>query len=127
MSESLCNYWKYLVISLLSVNQYKLEKTYLIAQELDNVGLFLPSNLVEWDTDKILAKLIEAECDRGEFMNDIFSSRIREIGKTIEHYGQNYCEEIFLTKDKQTIEDFLIPIHGIGKKVISNFFLLTEI
>ena len=119
-------FWKYLIVSLLSVNQYKLSKTYLKVNELESAGLFIPSNLVEWSQEKITEKLIEAQCDRGEFMNNIFSSRIKEIGNTINIYGQAYCEQIFASQDKEKIKKFLIGIKGVGNVVISNFFILIE-
>jgi|688.fasta_scaffold912984_2 hypothetical protein len=120
------DYWKYLIVALLSVNQYKLSKTYLKINELEIAGLFIPSNLVEWNQEKIIEKLIEAQCDRGEFMNNIFSSRIKEIGNTINVYGQTYCEQIFASQDKEKIKNFLIGIKGVGKVVIDNFFILVE-
>ena len=120
------DFWKYLIISLLSVNQYKLSKTYLKVNELESAGLFIPSNLVEWSQEKIIEKLIEAQCDRGEFMNNIFSSRIKEIGYTINIYGQTYCEQVFFSQDKEEIKKILIGIKGVGNVVISNFFILIE-
>lgn len=118
--------WEYLVISILSVNQYKLDRTYLKFKNLEEVGLFFPDNLVKWNQNEILNKLVDAQLDRGPYMNNIFSARLKELGNSIENYGKEHYEKFLLSQDKIEIEKFLIQVKGIGNRTIQNFFFLME-
>jgi hypothetical protein len=60
--------WEDLVVSLLSVNQYSLERTYESIKGLREQGLFNPTKLKQWDHGEFVARLKAAGCDRGPFM-----------------------------------------------------------
>ena len=125
MSED--NLWEDLVISILSVNQYPLEKTYTAIESLREAGLFDPQNLARWGAVQITVKLANAGCDRGVFMTNLFATRLAALGDHVSKVGVSQCEKVILSKDKDAITRLLMPVNGVGPRVLQNLFLLRDI
>jgi hypothetical protein len=119
--------WEDLVVSILSVNQYSLEHTYQALEGLRTEGLSDPSNLAHWGQVEIVDRLKAAGCDRGPFMTNLFALRLCNLGTLIEHRGVEECVKIIWGRDRRAIQDLLLPVNGIGPKVIANFCLLREL
>lgn len=119
--------WEDLAISMLAVNQYSIEKTYPLVEGLRQVGLTDPRNLGLWEPGEIVLRLKAAGCDRGDFMNNLFSVRLSSLGVAVRQQGIEAFEQVFLEKDPATIDGLLLPINGIGPKVLRNFSLLRGI
>ncbi len=119
--------WEDLVVSILSVNQYSLEKTYAVLFLLRQSGLLSPENLSRWELEEIVAGLKAAGCDRGPFMTQLFAVRLACLGVAIESRGIAVCRGIILSNDPAAIGNLLLPIKGIGPKVLRNFFMLRGI
>jgi hypothetical protein len=119
--------WEDLVVSLLSVNQYSLEKTYRHLDGLRKQGLFLPGNLSRWDQKEIVRRMKAAGYDRGEFMTKLFALRLANLGCFVDEKGVEACFEIVSGNDSKAIESLLLPVNGIGPKVIHNFCALRNI
>jgi len=121
------NPWEDLVISLLSVNQYSLEQTYRVIDTLRDQGLFNPSNLMNWNQLEIGQRMKLAGCDRGPFMTNLFAFRIVNLGDLIRSKGLADCTKIISFGNAGAVEELLLPVNGIGPKVIANFRLLREL
>lgn len=121
------NVWEDLVVSILSVNQYTLNNTYSRIESLREVGLFNPKNLKEWNAAEINRRLHLAGCDRGAFMTNLFAERLAALGELIANRGIDTCENILLAGDTNAITDFLMPVKGIGSKVLKNLFALRKL
>jgi len=119
--------WEDLVVSILAVNQYSLEKTYAFVGGLREAGLASPQNLGAWEIDRIVSRLKFAGCDRGDFMTPLFAARLASLGKVIGARGISVCAEILAGNDLEEIRRLLLPINGIGPKVLRNFCLLRGI
>jgi endonuclease III-like uncharacterized protein len=119
--------WEDLVVSILSVNNYSLEHTHRFIVGLRKQGVCHPKNLIRWDLDEIGRRLKAAGYDRGSFMNNQFALRLSALGVMIESKGLETCSRIISGHDTKAIEDLLLPVNGIGPKVIANFRLLREI
>jgi len=119
--------WEDLVVSLLSVNQYSLERTYESIKGLRDQRLFNPTNLKQWDHGEFVARLKAAGCDRGQFMTSLFALRLANLGALIQSKGFDSCTRIISGRDTRAIEELLLPVNGIGPKVIANFYLLRDI
>lgn len=116
--------WDDLVVSILSVNQYSLESTYRFIGGLREQEVFNPSRLMLWGQGEIVERLRAAGCDRGSFMTNLFALRLAHLGALIGSRGLDVCAKIISGSDTKAIEDLLLPVNGIGPKVISNFCLL---
>lgn len=119
--------WGDLVVSILSVNQYSLERTYRSIDGLREQGLFRPENLMRLELSEIVWRLKSAGCDRGKFMTNLFALRLAALGMLIETKGLEACAKILSSRDARAIEELLLPVNGIGPKVFANFYLLRGI
>ena len=119
--------WDDLVISMLSVNQYSLERTYESIAGLREQGLFNPQTLTQWEQAEIVASLKSAGCDRGPFMTNLFALHLANLGALIQSKGLDACTKVIAARDARMIEELLLPVNGIGPKVIANFCLLRDI
>jgi len=119
--------WEDLVVSILSVNQYSLERTYQALAGLREQGLLEPHGFMHWGQAEIVDRLKAAGCDRGPFMTNLFALRLGNLGILIERRGLETCMRILRGRHRRAIEDLLLPVNGIGPKVIANFCLLREL
>lgn len=119
--------WSDLVVSILSVNQYPLEKTYASLPALRSEGLCAPENLGRWDVEEIIARLKKAGLDRGPFMTSLFAVRLASLGVAVSTIGVAEFASLLLRKRRTEISQLLMPINGIGPRVLKNFFLLCQI
>lgn len=119
--------WEDLVLAVLSVNQYSLEKTYSSYASLKERGLFEPEYLARWGVDEIYEKLRQAGFDRGQFMTKLFAVRLACLGHFITGQGVEQCAEILRSKNVEHIERLLIRVKGIGPRVLANFYTLRGI
>ncbi len=119
--------WEDLVVSILSVNQYSLERTYGSVEGLRKQKITEVSTLMRSDSDEIEQKLKAAGCDRGPFMTKLFAVRLSALGAFIQAQGADECERVLESQNAKAIESLLLPIKGIGPVVLKNFYLLRGI
>lgn len=116
--------WDDLVVSILAVNQYSLEKTYGGLEGLRTTNVTDPANLRDWKPEEMTAKLRAAGFDRGSFMTALFAQRLCALGELIRARGITECESVLSGRNRRSIEAVLLPVKGIGPKVLKNFFML---
>jgi len=119
--------WEDLVISVLAVNQYSLEKTYACKEGLQTQELTTPATLLELAPAEIERRLKAGGCDRGAFMTNLFAKRLAALGAHVRSVGIEKSTIILAGISRQKIEQFLEPVNGIGPVVLRNFFLLRGI
>lgn len=119
--------WSDLVVSMLSVNNHSLEKAYACIGGLLAEGLCAPENLSKWSVDELARRLIEAGCNRGSFMTQLYAKRLSALGAAVNDMGIEEFTRIVSTKNRSDISRLLMRINGIGPRVLQNFFLLRQI
>jgi hypothetical protein len=119
--------WTDFVISVLSVNNWSVERTYKLVDGLVNSGLTDTSKLVKLTEAEILQRLKRAGYDRGEYMNRLFAARLTGLREFIETHGVDIATELISEKDRRTVAKTLSGIYGVGPAVIRNFCLLRGI
>jgi hypothetical protein len=119
--------WEDVVVAILAVNQYTLEKTYQLLDGLRTQGLVDPENLRRWTTDEIELRLKRSGCDRGEFMTHLFAVRLSHLGMAVGGLGVELCVQILLRNNADSISKLLLPVKGVGPRVMKNIFLLRGI
>jgi hypothetical protein len=112
--------WEDLIVSILAVNQYSLEKTYALLP-LD------PEMLCNLQPEEVVERLKTNGVDRGSFMTLLFAMRLVSLGVALHSKGIASCVEVILSNDPEEIRNLLLPVNGIGPKVIGNFLLLRGI
>ena len=121
------NPWEDLVIALLSVNQYSLERTYPLLEGIRAEKLADMQHLAAWTVPQIEERLKAAGCDRGSFMTGLFAQRLHSLGEYIERHYIARCELTLRSGDVRAIETLLLPVNGIGPVVLKKFYLLRGI
>jgi hypothetical protein len=121
------NPWEDLVIALLSVNQYSLERTYPLLEGIRAEKLADMQHLAAWTVPQIEERLKAASCDRGSFMTGLFAQRLHSLGEYIERHNIARCELTLRSGDVRAIETLLLPVNGIGPVVLKKFYLLRGI
>ena len=119
--------WDDLVVSILAVNQYTLERTYPLLQGLRREKLTDPLTLGNSEPEQIQNKLRAAGCDRGLFMTKLFAERLSALGAFVKTRSISECEGILRGSDSEAIGKLLLPVKGIGPVVLRNFALLRNI
>jgi hypothetical protein len=119
--------WEDLVLSMLSVNSWSLERVYPIRDSLRTEGLFDPLNLATSPREDIASRLERAGYNRGTFMTALLSLRLISLGFFVESRGFAGCAEVLASGDTGNVASLLSQVSGIGPKVISNFLLLRGI
>jgi hypothetical protein len=118
--------WQDLVLSILSVNSYSLEKTYSCVDSLRREGLFDPKKLAGWTQDEIARRLRRGGYNRGEYLNNLFASRLLSLGRFVEGAGVEESERILTKSDRSAIRSFLKAVNGVGPQVLTNFSVLRQ-
>jgi hypothetical protein len=119
--------WGDLVVSMLSVNNWSLEKTYRFVDDLRTRGLFDPKTLACLEQDEIVVRLKKTGYDRGTYMTSLFALRLTCLGHFVKEKGVDICTKGISVMDGKAIEQFLACVNGIGPKVIANFCILRGI
>jgi 3-methyladenine DNA glycosylase/8-oxoguanine DNA glycosylase len=119
--------WEDLVVAILSVNQYSLEKAYSRIEGIRREGLSDPDSLAHWSPPEIELRLKRAGLDRGQFMTSLFADSLSSVGKYLQTAGIARCQEVLAGGEAEAVKNLLLPARGIGPKVLANFFLLRGI
>lgn len=119
--------WSGLVISILSVNHFPVERTVALLPQLQSEKLTDPEELSMRTAPEIYAKLVNAGYDRGDFLTHLFAERLVSLGVFAKEHGIAACEPVMNGTDEKAIENLLLPIKGIGPTVLRNFRLLKNI
>jgi hypothetical protein len=116
--------WEDLVVSILAMNNCSLESAYGLLPRLRTAGIVNPKNLVNWELQEVVTRLEGSGFNRGIFMTNLFALRLVSLAAVLEEKGVAACGETILSNDRDAISRLLLPVHGIGPKVLRNFFLL---
>ena len=118
------NPWADLVIAILSVNNYPLEKTFALFSSLEDNGLFDPTVLADLSSADVARKLGAAGYNRGDTMTAIFTERLTSLGKLAASVPVESTSNILQSGDHKEVSSLLSGVKGIGPKVLAKFFLL---
>jgi len=119
--------WSDLVVAMLAVNNCSLEKTYAHLEGLKAAGLCSPENLSAWGVDEIVQRLQQAGCNRGSFMTQLYAKRLSSLGAATSATGTKKFTSILGCTSRSEVANLLLPINGIGPRVLENFFLLRQL
>src|SRR4051794_22795609 len=120
MQETAETVWEDLLVSMMAVNNYSLEKAFAHLGGLRAEGLVEPKNLISWTSEEIAARLGVAGFNRGSFMNAQMAQRITSLARFLESKGIVGCEAVLTSGNPSAIQSLLLPVHGIGQRVIEN-------
>ena len=117
--------WEELIIAVLAVSQYPIEKVEPHRSAIREAGLFRVNDLAEESIGSLTNKLKKAGYDRGKLTWQ-FADRLISLGKHVVERDQLLLEQQLSAGDERVVEATLIPIYGIGPKVVENFIELRR-
>lgn len=116
-----------LLVSVLAVNNYSLEKAYRLCGRLRELGLLDVSIIAanRLDAGEIRERLVAAGYLRGEYIETLISKRIERILGEIHQRGSiEYL--LSLDCDSSLVAQRLSGLYGVGPRVVSNFIRLQD-
>lgn len=116
--------WADLVMAILSVNNYPLDRTFALFEGLKAEGLFEPLVLAEATASGIARKLGAAGYNRGHGMTQIFTERLLSLGGFLREQSIEDVQRVLVHGSREHVCQTLGPIKGIGPRVLDNFFVL---
>ena len=119
--------WGDLVVSILSVNRFPLDRAYALLERLRAEQLTDPEELSKRSAPELYAKLIAAGYDRGEYMTYLFAERLSCLGAFAKQHGITEFEKIMVSQDVAALHKLLLSVSGIGPVVIQNFRVLRHL
>jgi hypothetical protein len=126
-NDSDSDLWADLVVSILSVNRFPLDRAFDLLQQLRAEQLTDPEELSKRTIPELYAKLITAGYNRGEFMTYLFAERLSSLGTFAKEHGIANCEKVISGHDVAALETLLLGVKGIGPAVIKNFRTLRQV
>jgi endonuclease III-like uncharacterized protein len=127
VQSQLDDFWEDLVLSILSVNNYSIEKTYKLVSNLREQGLLDPRKIIGSNHQSIFNRLNAGGYARGDYVNGLLAERLVSLGEQIQKRGVETFRTIISSKNAREIQKLLTPIKGVGPKVLSTFFFLRGI
>lgn len=118
--------WTALVVAMLAVGGFSVEKVLAIREALERRGLLNPRKLAEWDDARITRELTAAGYTRG-MLTGMYAERLSAAMKELaaaERLPQ--AEELLASGSASRIADLLLPKKGVGPRVIENFLALRQ-
>ncbi len=116
--------WEDLILSMLAVSQYPIERVVALRERLRKAGLLDPANLADWGVKQVGAELHASGYDRGQ-LTLMYADRLVSLGKIFKSEGAR-CETILREGSDDEVRALIAPWHGIGPTVLSTFLNLRR-
>jgi hypothetical protein len=114
-----------LVMALLAVNNYSLEKVWELLPRLRAQGLTKPGQVASEDLSRLTVRLAEAGYDRGR-LTPMFADRLQHLMMAIESGRLDSLRSAATRKDRQAVHGTLRRVRGIGPQVAQTAWTLLQ-
>jgi hypothetical protein len=116
--------WENVILAMLAVSHYTIDRVVELRNRLGEVGLLEPRNLSLWGVDRVANTLRLAGYDRGR-LTTMYADRLVSLGKLFEREG-SACEMTLRAGTDDEVRSLLLPWHGVGPTVVSNYLYLRR-
>jgi hypothetical protein len=116
--------WSDLVVAILAVNSWSVEKVYALLPALEDAGLLNPGNLADWEVGALKAALEKSGYSRGDYITTLMATRLNSLGMFVTEIGRERCEHVLRAASMAGLEASLGAVRGIGPAVIRNYVFL---
>jgi hypothetical protein len=114
-----------LVIAMLSVNNWPLDKSFALREELKRLGMFDLDCLSKMSRDEIFRRLVAAGYKRSDYVVHLLVDRFQNMASVLSGGGIDRLRSLIDKKQSKELDQFLLAIKGVGPTVLNNFKLLT--
>ncbi len=115
-----------LILALLAVNNYSLEKVYDCRNKFEQEGILNLEKVSNWTNEGAAEALARAGYDRGPFMNALFADRLLSTCRFLQEGGLNGFSKAVESRSISEVASTLKDVRGVGPVVLRNFSFLMD-
>lgn len=115
-----------LLIALLAVNSWTLEKVGSLYEQIRANGLFDISVLARLDVEQIRERLAAAGYNRGPVLGAMMALRMHHVGLALAEGGADLLAGVESKGDTTAAREYLLTLNGVGPAVVENYLLLRS-
>lgn len=113
-----------LVLAVLAVNNFSLEKVFRYRAGLREQGVFEAKDMKDWSHETAFARLLASGYDRGPYYGTILASRLVELARFACSERYEEVRAAVAAGKHEEADAVLADVHGIGPAVLRNFWVL---
>ncbi len=113
-----------IVVSVLAVNSYGIERVYGLLPKFRENGLLNPTKISNADVSQVMMDLYKAGYDRG-MLTEMMAGRLVGVLKAVAEGRLDMLNELVEKGSKTMAKDLLCQVKGIGPRVASDVWMLV--
>lgn len=113
-----------LVVAMLTVNNWALEKAWALLPELTSLGLCDAQCLSTLSHEEIFARLKRAGYAKSDYVVGLLADRLREMAKVMATIPPAKLTELMEPGHEKDRDRFLLSLKGVGPAVLETFVAL---
>ncbi len=113
-----------LVVAMLTVNNWALEKAWALLPDLTSLGLCNAQSLSALSHEEIFARLKRAGYTKSDYVVGLLADRLREMAKTVAATAPAELMELMEPGHEKDRDRFLLSLKGVGPAVLETFVSL---
>jgi hypothetical protein len=114
------------LISLLAVNRWSLERVYGLRRRLRDAGLLDFDAVADFAVEEVARRLAAAGYSRGDYMNALMAIRVCSMAQMLSTKELGALADHVRCGRRHDAETLLAHICGVGPSVLRNFWILQE-
>ena len=126
MSDAVGTISEDLLVALLSVNLWSVEKVYGLVDRFRDAGLFDFDSVANLDNAELTRRLGTSGYDRGTYLTPMMASRVGSAASVLKGGTVQKLAGFIESGDTDSAEGILRRIQGVGPYVLRNFWLLQR-
>jgi endonuclease III-like uncharacterized protein len=115
-----------LIVAMLAVNRWTIERTATLMDSLKTAGLSDPATVRSMTLDEVSKRLADAGYARGDYMQRLLGERILSAAFKLDDDAMARVEQLERLGDSAGLRRLLMDIQGVGPEVIRNVLLLRS-
>ena len=115
-----------LVVAMLAVNRWTLDRAVSLTNGLREAGLSDPAAVRSMSVDEVAARLAKAGYKRGQYMEQLLATRIGSAAEVLDEHGIRRVTELERRGDQNAVRAFLLTVKGVGPEVANSFLILRS-
>jgi hypothetical protein len=118
---------EHLLVALLAVNNWTVERVWNMRDSLRETGLTDLRVLSALSTEDVVARLVRAGHNRGDYMNSLMAERVQSMAEAFNPEALAELERHLHEDNRVAVDAILTRIRGVGPTVLRNFWVLREL
>ena len=112
-----------ILVAILAVNSYGLEKAYALLPQLREAGLTNPESVANADVGDVMVRMYESGYQRG-LLGEMFAQRVKHLMTLASRGELDLLDDFLENNQREQAIELLCQIKGVGPKVAGDVLLL---